>query len=139
MNLDTALKIAIEAHAGQVDKAGMPYILHPLRVMLALSTEEERIVAALHDVVEDSSVTLEDLAWAGFSESVVEAVALLTHSEDESYEAYIGRISLHSLAKRVKLADLEDNMNFRRLWKLEEQDRERMDRYRRAVEALSKK
>ena len=139
MNLDTALKIAVEAHTGQADKVGQPYILHPLRIMLAMTTDEERMVAALHDVVEDSSVTLEDLRKAEFSEPVVAAVDALTHREGESYGDYVKRASLNPLAKRIKITDLEDNMNFRRIWKLEERDRERMERYRQALEFLQKR
>lgn len=137
MNLDMALKIAVEAHTGQVDKVGQPYILHPLRIMLAMTTDEERMVAALHDVVEDSAVTLADLCRAGFSKSVVDAVDALTHRDGESYENYVERASRNLLAKRIKIADLEDNMNFRRIWKLEDKDRERMERYQKAYQFLT--
>jgi len=134
--LDEALAIAVEAHRGQVDKAGQPYILHPLRVMMRLATPEERIVAVLHDVVEDSSTSLDALRAAGFSEAVVRAVDHLTRHEDETYEAFIERCALDPLAKRVKLADLEDNMTVTRLQTLDERAVERLGRYLQAWQRL---
>lgn len=136
-DLDTALAIAVEAHRGQVDKAGQPYILHPLRVMARLATPEERLVAVLHDVVEDSPTTLDDLRAAGFDEAVVRAVDFLTRREDESYEAFIERVDGDTLARRVKLADLEDNMTLTRLRELDERAVERLGRYMRAYRRLS--
>ena len=137
MNLDRALAIAVAAHAGQTDKVGQPYILHPLRIMHRMATDEERMVAVLHDVVEDSDVTLDDLRRAGFSVSIVEAVDALTRREGQAYDAYVARTALLPLAHRVKVADLEDNMDLRRRWHLEAQDRERMARYRRAYRFLT--
>ncbi len=137
MNLDQALAIAVAAHAGQKDKVGQPYILHPLRIMHRMATDEERMVAVLHDVVEDSDVTLDDLCRAGFSPAIVEAVDALTRREGETYDLYVARTAYLPLAKRVKVADLEDNMDLRRRWHLEERDRERMNRYRRAYRVLT--
>ncbi|HRC62970.1 MAG TPA: HD domain-containing protein, partial [Dehalococcoidia bacterium] len=128
-DLDTALAIAVEAHRGQVDKAGQPYILHPLRVMARVSTPAERLVAVLHDVVEDSPTTLDDLRAAGFPEEVVRAVDFLTRREDETYEAFIERVTGDPLARRVKLADLEDNMTITRLNELDDRAVERLGRY----------
>lgn len=135
-SIDDALRIAVRVHAGAVDKAGQPYILHPLRVMLRLSTETERVVAVLHDVVEDSDVTLDDLRREGFSDEVIDAVDHVTRREGETYETFIERIAPHPLARRVKLADLEDNMDVTRLVVLDERGAERLQRYLRSWHRL---
>ena len=137
--LDAALRIAVNAHAGQRDKIGQPYILHPIRVMLAMSTDAERTAAVLHDVVEDSAVTIDDLRREGFSEDVVHAVDAMTRRGGEGYEEYVERASRDPLARRIKIADLDDNMNLRRLHGLEDQDRERMERYRKAYRFLARR
>ncbi len=134
--LEAAIQLAVQAHTGQVDRFGAPYILHPLRVMLRLETETERMVAVLHDVVEDTPVTLEALQAAGYPPEVVEAVDHLSRREGETYEVFIERIRPHPLARRVKLADLEDNMDLRRLPEVTEQDLLRLRRYRRAWTVL---
>jgi (p)ppGpp synthase/HD superfamily hydrolase len=134
--LDDALRLAVQAHAGQTDKAGQPYILHPLRLMMRMAIEAERLVAVLHDVVEDSPATLDDLRAAGFDEAVVEAVDRLTRRETESYDEFIARIAPHDLARRVKLADLQDNMDMTRLDALDERAVERMQRYLRSWHVL---
>ena len=136
-DLDTALAIAVEAHRGQVDKAGQPYILHPLRIMTRMTTMPARIAAVLHDVVEDSPTGLDDLRRAGFTDEVVRAVDFLTRREGESYEAFIERVDGDALARRVKLADLEDNMTLTRLAKLDERAVERLGRYMRAYRRLT--
>ncbi|MBX3179567.1 MAG: HD domain-containing protein [Candidatus Hydrogenedentes bacterium] len=130
--LERALVIAAEAHAGMTDKGGAPYILHPLRLMHQMTTADERIVALLHDVVEDSPWTLEALRAEGFSENVVAAVDGLTRREGEPYEDFIARGAANPLARRVKLADIEDNLDLRRLGELEEKDLARLQRYQRA-------
>jgi hypothetical protein len=107
--IEKALQIAARAHEGQEDKDGQPYILHPLRVMNAVEGQEARIAAILHDVIEDASVTTEDLRREGFSEAVLAAVDCLTHREGESYADYVVRCKGDDIARRVKLADLEDN------------------------------
>ena len=112
--LEQAIALAAQAHAGQVDKAGAPYILHCLRVMLAVEGRDERIVAVLHDIIEDTAVTASYLRSMGFSETVIEAVVALTRLDGESYEAFIGRVHLNSLARTVKMADLRDNMDLSR-------------------------
>ena len=137
MNLDQALEIAVKAHSGQKDKVGAPYILHPFRIMMKMNSEEERIVAALHDVIEDSDVTLEDLRQAGFPKTILEAVDCLTRRKGEDYEAYVERASSIPLAKKIKIADLEDNMNFRRLNHLMERDEKRVLRYQKAYRFLT--
>jgi len=130
--LEDAIALAVQAHRGQRDKAGQPYVLHPLRLMLKLETEEERTVAVLHDVVEDTPWTLEKLREAGYSEPVLRALDHLTKREGESYEAFIERLRPDALARRVKLADLEDNMDVRRLTAVTARDTERLARYRAA-------
>ena len=136
-NLDTALAIAIQAHAGQVDKAGQPYILHPLRLMFQMATEEEMITAVLHDVVEDSDVTLDALRQAEFSEKVITAVAAVSRQDDETYEEFIRRLRPNALAAKVKLADLTDNMDARRLKTITPKDLARIEKYHHAWIALT--
>ncbi|WNG14864.1 HD domain-containing protein [Cystobacter fuscus] len=130
--LEDALELAMRAHRGQRDKAGQPYILHPLRVMARLDTETERMVALLHDVVEDTPYTLERLRELGYGEEVLGALERLTKAEGEDYAAFIERVRPHPLARRVKLADLEDNMDVRRLPAITAKDAERLARYRAA-------
>lgn len=131
-NIEDAIKLALEKHHGQTDKAGEPYILHPLRVMAQMQTEAEQIVGVLHDVVEDSDVTLETLRSLGYSEEIVTAIDHLSRREDESYEQFIQRIKPHPLAVRVKLADLRDNMDIRRNASLDDKALKRFKRYRKA-------
>lgn len=127
--LEQAIQIALRNHWGQRDKAGQPYVLHPLRVMLAQSSPEAMMVAVLHDVVEDGQTTLEDLRQQGFSPQVVAGVDAVTRREGESYAAFVERAGRDPLGRRVKLADLEDNMDLRRLPALGPKDHERLDRY----------
>ncbi len=135
--LEQAIAIAVEAHRGQTDRAGRPYILHPLRMMSRMQTDEERIVAVLHDVVEDTDWTLEQLREAGFSERVTGAVDALTRREGETYEDFVGRAQRDALARRVKLADLEDNLDLRRTGTVGPGDLERLNRYLRAWKSLT--
>ena len=130
--LEDAIALAVEAHKGQRDKAGQTYILHPLRVMMRLETEAERMAAILHDVVEDTPYTLERLRELGYPQEVLFALECLTKREGESYEAFIERVRPHPLARRVKLADLEDNMDVRRLVAVGPKEAERLARYRAA-------
>jgi (p)ppGpp synthase/HD superfamily hydrolase len=108
--LEKAIEMAARAHAGQRDRSGVAYVLHPLRVMLRQQSEEAMIVAVLHDTLEDTELTEDDLRRAGFSEYVLEAVRLVTHDKKkESYADYVAKCAAHPLARAVKLADLEDN------------------------------
>ena len=127
--LEDAILLAAQAHRGQVEKAGQPYILHLLRVMLRVETAEEQIVAVLHDLVEDTSSTLDDLRALGYSEAIVQALDGLTRRSTETYEEFVSRAIANPLARRVKLADLEDNMDVRRLPTLGGKDLERLNRY----------
>ena len=123
-------------HAGQTDRAGVPYITHPLRVMEACNTTEEKIAAVLHDVVEDTSVTLDDLAKQ-FPPEIVEAVRCLTHLPEDTYEEYIEQIATNPISVQVKLRDLTDNMDVRRLTAIGEHDVERLRKYLKAYKRLS--
>lgn len=135
--LNKAIEIANRAHMGQVDKAGAPYILHPLRVMMTRDNEIERICAVLHDVIEDSDVTFDDLRGEGFSEEIIEVLNCITKRAGESYEDFIDRILGNETACRVKLADLCDNMNISRIKKPTEKDKERIKKYRDAADRIA--
>lgn len=134
--LERAIVIAAEAHRGDTDKGGEPYILHPLRVMLSVEETEARIAAVLHDVVEDTSWTLEALREEGFGTEVVDAVDALTRRDDESYQAFALRAAEHPVARRVKIADIEDNLDLSRIPEPTDRDRERLEGYQRALTAL---
>lgn len=127
--IDDAIQIAAEAHKGIKDKAGAPYILHPLRMMMRMKTESEMMTAILHDAVEDSDWTIERLRERGFSEDVLEAVESVTNREGESYEKFIERAGKNPIAKQVKIADLEDNMDIKRLNALTDKDANRLAKY----------
>lgn len=128
--LERAIEIAVEAHAGQVDRNGAPYILHPLRVMAQMESNEERIVAVLHDVVEDNPAwSFARLREEGFGEAVMVALEHVTKREGEAYADFVGRSAQRPLARRVKLADLRDNMDIRRLDELDDRAVERLRRY----------
>jgi len=131
-----ALKIAQEAHAGQTDKAGQPYLRHLMRVMERVRSEEEKIVALLHDLLEDTPFTAEKLLSAGCPAHLVEAVRALTKKEGEAYADFIARAAQTPLARHVKLADLEDNLDLRRLPQLEHKDLERINKYLKAYHFL---
>ncbi len=135
--LQRAIEIANKAHEGQVDKAGQPYIEHPLRVMDMGTTEDEKIVGVLHDVVEDSTLTFEKLLEEGFSINVIEALRCITKlSKDEPYEKFIKRIKKNPLAVKVKVNDLTDNMDIRRLAYISEKDVKRLRKYLKAYKQL---
>lgn len=113
--LEKAIEIAARAHAGVPDKNGQPYILHPIRVMLGVEGETARIVAILHDVVEDTDVTFEDIAAEGFSEEIVAALKLVTHQSGQAYADYVIACQANQTAKQVKLSDLRDNSQLNRM------------------------
>lgn len=134
--LTKAILIAAKAHDGQTDKGGNPYILHPARLATKAGSEEESIVAILHDVVEDSDNTLFDLKNAGFSIDIIEALDCLTKRADESYEDFITRIKLNPLATKVKILDLEDNSDVGRIPNPTDKDYARIDKYKKAIAEL---
>lgn len=133
--LERAIEIAAKAHKGVVDKAGAPYILHPLRIMLSLEDPFERMAAVLHDVVEDSPATLQDLRNEGFPEEVVLAVDALTKRDGESRLQAAARAAENRIARSVKLADVADNMDMTRIENPTERDYARLREYER-VRAL---
>ena len=135
--IEVALQRALTAYAGKVDKGGKPYILHPLRLMAQLHDTEGQCVALLHDVIEDSDITADDLRLDGFPESVVSAVEALTKRQGEAYETFIERVRPHPLARRIKLLDIEDNLNLLRLSVVTAHDLERVAKYHRAWLLLS--
>ena len=138
MDLERAIEIAVTAHKGQRDKAGQPYILHPLRVMFDLESNDERIVGVLHDVVEDcAGWSFERLQREGFSKPVVNAVEQVTARPGESYDEFIQRAGTNRLARSVKMADLRDNMRLDRIANPTEKDFERIEKYKRALAALA--
>jgi (p)ppGpp synthase/HD superfamily hydrolase len=133
--LDDAIALAAKHFNGVTDKVGQPYILHCVRVMMGVESLDAKIVGILHDVVEDTEVTLEDLRRAGFSETVVRGVDLMTHREDVSYADYVVRLQADPIAKAVKLSDLRDNLSPQRV--LLRGDRAARDRAKLATYAAS--
>jgi (p)ppGpp synthase/HD superfamily hydrolase len=134
--LQRALEIAVEAHKNQKQKDGTPYALHPIRLSLSLTTEEQKIVALLHDVVEDTEWTFEDLEREGFSGTIMAALRLLTHNDGSPYDEYVERLASNPLARAIKMADLTDNMDFKRIPEPTEKDFARFQKYHRAWKRL---
>ncbi|WP_075810225.1 hypothetical protein [Clostridium perfringens] len=134
--LEKSIIFATEQHMGQVDKSGQPYILHPLRVMESCPNIESKIVAVLHDVLEDTKTTEEELL-SFLPEYIVNSIVAITKVENEAYEDYLKRVGNNYYATQVKLMDLKDNMNLDRLEKIEMKDMKRYLKYRKAVEYLS--
>ena len=135
--VDLALSIARKAHEGQLDKAGVDYIEHPIYVASQVDTEEEKAVALLHDVIEDSPVSAEELLQAGLPETVVTAVQVLTKKKEQDYQTYLETVKKNPLARVVKLADLKHNSDLSRLSSITEKDRERLKKYKKAIDFLS--
>jgi (p)ppGpp synthase/HD superfamily hydrolase len=137
-DLTTAIKIACEVHANQKDKAGEPYILHPLRLMQRLKGKETMMVAILHDVIEDSQLDLGFLEAEGFDKRIVNAVDAITKRTNESYQDFIERLSINEMAVKVKIEDIKDNLDLTRLSSVDEKDMERIKRYHKALIFLEK-
>lgn len=137
MDIERAIEIAALAHRGQIDKAGQPYILHPLRVMLACESKAARIVAVLHDVIEDTDWTLDALRKEGASANVLAALDTVTKRKGESYSGFIERAAQNPIGREVKIADLRDNMDLSRIDEPSEADLSRMTRYRNALVRLT--
>ena len=136
--LDKAIRIAAVAHEGQKDKAGAAYILHPLRVMMTLTDETERICAVLHDVIEDTDITIDYLRNEGFSKDILTALDFLSKRKNETYDSFIIRILNNKLACKVKLADLNDNMDLSRIPNPSPKDYQRVEKYSKAKEKIEK-
>ena len=137
--LEKAIELAKTHHAGVFDKGGHPYIEHPLRLMENMDTNIEKMVAVMHDLVEDTHITIAYLRTAGFSEKVLSALDCVTNRDNEDYESFIERIAQNPLATKVKLADLEDNMDLSRISELSKKDYKRIEKYKRAKTRLSLK
>ncbi len=134
--LADAIRLALEAHAGSTDSSGAPAFLHPIRVMSRMLTEAEMMAAVLHDLIEDTDITLDRLREQRYPPEVVDAVDALTHREGEPFDDYIERASGNALARRIKIVDLEDNMDLRQSVASGAEDPERLGRLRRAWERL---
>ena len=130
--LEDAISLAAEAHAGQTDKAGAPYVLHLLRVMQAQTTKEAMMVGVLHDLVEDTDFSFDDLRERGYPDEVIEALRHVTKQDGEPYQEFAERAGQHPVARQIKIADLEDNMDVTRLDEISEEDANRLAKYRRA-------
>ena len=135
--VDLALSIARKAHEGQLDKAGVDYIEHPIYVASQVDTEEEKAVALLHDVIEDSPFTAEELLLAGLPETVVTAVQILSKKKGQDYQTYLKTVKSNPLARAVKLADLKHNSDLSRLENITDKDLERLEKYKKAIDYLS--
>ncbi|MGX7089057.1 HD domain-containing protein [Gemella morbillorum] len=134
---EKAYEIAKRAHLGQVDKAGEDYIKHPQKVASFVKSDEEKAVAYLHDVIEDTELTLEDLHEYEFSKEVIEAVDIITKKKGEDYQSYLNSVKKNKLARAVKLADLRHNSDLTRLTKVTEKDIERKEKYQKAIDFLN--
>ena len=131
-----AMMIAFQAHKNQTDKSGMPYIYHPVHLAEQMIDEESTCVALLHDVVEDTDWTFEELAEQGFDGRIIEALKLMTHTEGVPYMEYVGRIKSNPIARTVKLADLRHNSDLTRLNEVNEKALERVEKYKNAIALL---
>ena len=131
-----ALKLCFEAHKDQIDKSGMPYVFHPFHLAEQMANENTTIVALLHDVIEDTEYTLDDLRKFGFAEDVLSAISLMTHADDVPYMEYVVKIKTNPIAKAVKLADLKHNSDMSRLDRITQTDEERAKKYKQAIELL---
>lgn len=135
--IEQSLTIALRAYAGKVDKAGREYIHHPLRVMAKMHTDLEMAVALLHDVIEDSDISAEQLLAEGMPAQVVDAILCLTKGEGEDYQQFVARAKRNAIARKVKIADIEDNINLLRLAAVTERDLERVKKYHAAWRFLN--
>lgn len=131
-----ALKLCFEAHKDQVDKSGMPYVFHPFHLAEQMNTEQTTIVALLHDLVEDTPYTVEDLAGMGFDKAVTDAITLMTHDPGVDYMDYVRRIKDNPITRAVKLADLKHNSDLTRLDTVDEKALKRREKYLNAIALL---
>ena len=131
-----ALKLCFEAHKEQVDKSGMPYVFHPFHLAEKMTDEATTVVALLHDVVEDTELTFEDLEKQGFGEEIISALKLLTHNDDTPYMDYVAKIKTNKIATAVKLADLRHNSDLSRLDTVDEKALKRKEKYEKAIKIL---
>jgi len=132
-----APKLCFEAHKEQTDKSGLPYVFHPFHLAEQMETEETTIVALLHDVVEDTDYTIEDLTKAGFNKTITDAITLMTHADNVDYMDYVRGIKENPIAKAVKLADLTHNSDLTRLDVVDEKALRRVEKYKQAIALLT--
>ena len=142
-----AMKVAYKAHEGETDRNGLPYIYHPIHLAEYMQTEDTCVVALLHDVIEDTDVTMEDLRGYGFTEAQLEAVRFMTHippdramtkeEQMEDYLDYVRRLKTNEIARTVKLADLKHNSDITRLNEVTDTDFKRREKYQKAIEILT--
>lgn len=135
-NTKRAMKLCFEAHKEQVDKSGMPYVFHPFHLAEQMHDEKTTIVALLHDVIEDTDYTFEDLRVAGFDNEIIEALKLMTHDDSVPYMEYVTAIKSNPIASAVKLADLEHNSDLSRLDVIDEKALKRKEKYATAIALL---
>ena len=131
-----AMKLSFDKHLGQVDKSGLPYIYHPIHIAEQLDDEESIVVALLHDILEDTSITKKDLSVLGFSESIINLIDILTRKKNEDYFDYIKRIKNNSRATKIKLLDLAHNIDLSRLNEINDSDLLRVEKYKKAIKIL---
>jgi len=131
-----AMKFAYQAHQGQTDKSGLPYIYHPMHIAEQMEDESTTVCALLHDVVEDTHYTLEDLIKQGYPSEIIEALSLLTHNKDISYMDYVRKIKSNKIASTVKLADLQHNSDLSRFEVIDDDALKRIEKYRKAMQIL---
>ena len=132
-----ALKLCFDSHKDQLDKSGMPYVFHPFHLAEQMTDENTTVVALLHDVVEDTGCTLEDIAQMGFSADVIEALKLMTHDDETPYMEYVERLKHNSIARAVKLADLAHNSDMTRLEAVDDRALKRVEKYAAAIRLLN--
>lgn len=138
-NIKKALNIAYNKHNNQFDKGNTPYIFHPIHVAEQMDDENSIIVALLHDVIEDTNTSLEEIKKNGFNDEIIEALNLLTHKDNLDYFEYIKKISNNKLARKVKIADIKHNMDLTRLNEVTHEDKNRYEKYKKCLEYLEKK
>ncbi len=132
-----ALKLCFEAHKDQLDKSGLPYVFHPFHLAEQMTDEHTTVVALLHDIIEDSRCTIDDLRALGFDENILDAISLMTHDESVPYMEYVAQIKTNPIARTVKLADLRHNSDMSRLDQVTPRDEARAEKYKKAIELLS--
>lgn len=135
-NTKKAMRLCYEAHQGQTDKSGIPYVVHPIHVAEQMTDEQTTIVALLHDVIEDTDYTLQDLEKMGFEQSVLDALTLMTHKKGVPYLEYVAKLKDNPIARAVKLADLRHNSDLSRLDVVDEKAKSRLGKYKAAIELL---
>ena len=135
-NTKKTMRLCYEAHQGQMDKSGIPYVFHPIHVAEQMTDEQTTIVALLHDVIEDTDYTLQDLEKMGFERPVLDALALMTHKKGVPYLEYVAKLKDNPIARAVKLADLRHNSDLSRLDTVDEKAKSRLEKYKAAIELL---